>query len=105
MVPLFRALINRAFELTDERQEYISEYIATAKVGMIELWINKDCQLTLNQINKMSETIIEPAIWGCVALQSPRYGGPRPKLVCKGDHFEYPWISKYRDLTSESSRS
>ena len=102
MVPLFRALVNRSFDLTDEQLEYISEYIAKAKAGMIEIWIDKDCKLTLNQISKMSETIIEPAIWTCVALQSPRYGGPRPKLVCKGDHFEYPWINRYRDCRSST---
>lgn len=59
MKQLFAALLDRGFELSSFQLDVISEYIASAKVGMLRLWVNDPSKITLNHLNKMTENIFE----------------------------------------------
>lgn len=92
MKAMFAALLSRGFDMTALQLDVASEYIASAKVGMVRLWLGKRAQLSLNQINKMSEVLIETELWRFVALQAPDYGGPHPKKSLGTTPFKYPWM-------------
>jgi AcrR family transcriptional regulator len=91
MKPMFQSLITRAVDLTAMQLDYAADYIARAKVGMIEMWVEKGQCISLNQISRLTENIIESQIWTAVALQSPQYGGPAPKSNSEKHFFDYPW--------------
>ena len=59
MKAMFAALLTRGFVMTPLQLDVASEYIASAKVGMVRLWLEKREHMSLNQINKMSECFIE----------------------------------------------
>ena len=92
MKTMFAALLNRGFVMTTLQLDVASEYIASAKVGMIRLWLEKRDHMTLNQVNKMSEQLIESDLWTFVARQAPAHGGPQPRKVLDDKSFEYPWL-------------
>lgn len=92
MVPLFRTLIDQALDLTPMQLDYASEYVARAKSAMIELWVDKGQRISLNQISRMTENIIERDIWTAVARQTPRYGGPQARTSVERHRFDYPWV-------------
>lgn len=91
MVPLFRALVDQALDLTPMQLDYVSEYIARAKSAMIALWVEKGQRISLNQISRMSENLVERELWTQVARQTPRYGGPQARTSFERHRFEYPW--------------
>lgn len=91
MVPLFRALIAQALDLTPMQLDYASEYVARAKSAMIALWVEKGQRISLNQISRMTENIIERDIWTAVARQTPRYDGPQARTSVERHRFDYPW--------------
>ena len=92
MKAMFAALLNRGFVMTPLQLDVASEYIASAKVGMVRLWLAKRESMTLNQINKMSECFIESDLWNFVARQAPLHGGPQPRKVIDDKPFNYPWL-------------
>jgi hypothetical protein len=91
MRPMFQVLISRALDLTAMQLNYTCDYITRAKVGMIEMWVEKGQLISLNQISRLTENILETNIWVSVALQSPDYGGPFPKSIPEKHFFKYPW--------------
>lgn len=93
MKAMFSALLTRGFVMTPLQLDIASEYIASAKVGMIRLWLGKRQTMTLDQINKMSEWFIESELWTFVARQAPLHGGPQPRKVLDDKPFNYPWLA------------
>lgn len=93
MKAMFAALLTRGFVMTPLQLDVASEYIASAKVGMVRLWLEKRDQMSLNQINKMSECFIESDLWNFVARQAPKHGGPQPRKVVDDKPFDYPWLA------------
>lgn len=95
MKAMFAALLKRGFEMTPLELDVASEYIASAKVGMVRLWLQKrgGSGLTLNQVNKMSENLVESELWTFVARQAPLYGGPQPRKTLGTTPLNrYPWM-------------
>lgn len=92
MKAMFAALLQRAFVMTPLQLDVASEYIASAKVGMVRLWLDKCEHVSLSQVNKMSESLIEAELWRFVALQAPSWGGPHPKKALGAQPFDYPWM-------------
>ena len=92
MKAMFAALLTRGFVMTPLQLDVASEYIASAKVGMVRLWLEKREHMSLNQINKMSECFIESDLWNFVARQAPKHGGPQPRKVVDDKPFNYPWL-------------
>lgn len=92
MKPMFAALLGRGFDMTPLQMDVASEYIASAKAGMFRPWIARGGRISLNQINKMAENLIENELWVFVARQVPEYGGPLPRKVLERHLFEYPWM-------------
>lgn len=92
MQAMFAALLQRAYVMTPLQLDVASHYIASAKAGMVRLWVERDQVISLNQINKMSENLIESSLWTFVAMQAPAYGGPHPKRRLSPDPFDYPWM-------------
>ena len=97
MKAMFASLLNRGFVMTPLQLDVASEYIASAKVGMVRLWLEKRDHMTLNQINKMSECFIESDLWVFVARQAPLHGGPQPRKVLDDKPFDYPWLGSAAD--------
>ena len=92
MKAMFAALLTRGFVMTPLQLDVASEYIASAKVGMVRLWLEKRDHMSLNQVNKMSEQLIESELWTFVARQAPKHGGPQARKVVDDKPFNYPWL-------------
>ena len=91
MKPMFAALLSRAFDMMPLQLEIASEYIASAKAGMIRLWATGRQAVSLNQINKLSESVVERDLWTFVAASvGSREGEKRQRL--ENRPFDYPWL-------------
>lgn len=91
---LFAALLDRGFELSPFQLDVISEYIASAKVGMLRLWMNDPSKITLNHLNKMTENIFESRLWTHLAKCLSCDGAKQDKIVLPEDFPDYPWMMK-----------
>lgn len=91
---LFAALLDRGFELSPFQLDVISEYIASAKVGMIRLWVNDPSKITLNHLNKMTENIFESRLWTHLAKCLSGDGAKQDKIVLPEEFPDYPWMMK-----------
>ena len=94
MKQLFAALLDRGFELSSFQLDVISEYIASAKVGMLRLWVNDPSKITLNHLNKMTENIFESRLWTYLAKCLSGDGAKRDKIVLPEEFPDYPWMMK-----------
>ncbi len=93
MAPMFRALIARALDLTPLQLDYIAELIARSRAEMIDMWVARGQKMSLNQMNKLCENVVEKELWTAVALQAPHYGGPKERIEVERHSFDYPWIA------------
>lgn len=59
---------------------------------MIKMWVDKGQEISLDQVNKLSENIIESNIWTKVALQHGSYGGPKARGIPERRKMDYPWV-------------
>lgn len=91
MKPMFAALIRRGYNLTPLQLDFASEYIASAKIGMLRLWVESNNQISLNQLNKMAENVFESAIWNHIAASIYK---DVQRISFPDFDFEYPWLSK-----------
>lgn len=91
MKPMFAALIMRGYNLTPLQLDFASEYIASAKIGMLRLWVEANNQISLNQLNKMAENVFESAIWNHIAASIHK---DVQRISFPDFNFEYPWLSK-----------
>lgn len=96
MRTMFAALLQRAYNMTPLQLDVASNYIAAAKAGMVKLWVEYDQVISLDQINKMSENLVESSLWTFVAEQAPAYGGPHEKRTLQASAFDYPWRASTR---------
>lgn len=94
MKQLFAALLDRGFELSSFQLDVISEYIASAKVGMLRLWVNDPSKITLNHLNKMTENIFESRLWTYLAKCLSGDGAKQDKIVLPEEFPDYPWMMK-----------
>lgn len=94
MKQLFAALLDRGFELSSFQLDVISEYIASAKVGMLRLWVNDPSKITLNHLNKMTENIFESRLWTYLAKCLSDDGVKQDKIVLPEEFPDYPWMMK-----------
>lgn len=94
MKQLFAALLDRGFELSSFQLDVISEYIASAKVGMLRLWVNDPSKITLNHLNKMTENIFESRLWTYLAKCLSDDGSKQDKIVLPEEFPDYPWMMK-----------
>lgn len=91
--PIYRALIIRAYDLDNRTLELITDYVTAAKGTLLLRWALDDRSLTLNQINKIADTVFESAFWSHIALQAPKYGGPRKRItIDESSYGDYPWL-------------
>lgn len=93
MKPMFSALIQRGYNLTPMQLNFASEYIASAKIGMLRLWVDSNNKISLNQLNKMAENVFESSIWTHIAEAA---NNDAEKLSFPDPSFEYPWIKKIK---------
>lgn len=89
---LFAHLLQTSFIFTPLQLDFASEYIASAKVGMVRIWMANTDTISLSQINKMAESIFERNIWTTVAAQLKLPKDERTKTVFGEGPFEYPWL-------------
>lgn len=95
MKQLFAALLDRGFELSPFQLDVISEYIASAKVGMLRLWVNDPSKITLNHLNKMTENIFKSRLWTYLAKCLSGDGAKQDKIVLPEEFPDYPWMMKW----------
>ena len=92
MKPMFAALLSRAFDMTPLQLEIASDYIASAKAGMIRLWANRGQDISLNQINKLAESVVERDLWTLVAAKNDGVNSQLERQRFENKPFEYPWL-------------
>lgn len=91
MKPMFAALLSRAFDMMPLQLEIASEYIASAKAGMIRLWAANGQKISLSQINKLSESVVERDLWTFVAAGA-NLPDQQKRQRLENRPFEYPWL-------------
>lgn len=94
MVPMFHSLAALALDLTPMQLDYVAEYIARAKAQMIEMCVRRGQEISLQQVNLLAENLVEKELWTAVALQTPLYGGPKPRTAADRHTLEYPWVER-----------
>lgn len=92
MMPMFRSLAVRAYQLDTYSLNCVSDYITSAKLGLLRHWAKGDRSLTLSQLNKITDSVFESAFWTNIALQAPKHGGPRQRTEMIGVSCDYPWF-------------
>lgn len=93
-LPMYKGLVGRAYDLDDYALDLVSQYVNHSKMLILQSWALYDNAIPLVQLNKIEETLFEAEFWTRVALQSPKYGGPRPKAKLNEDVNIYPWMNE-----------
>lgn len=100
MTKMFSALLGRALDSSPLQGEVIAEYVASAKVGLLRIWLKHRDQMSLSAMNNVVSNSVDADLGTRVAQTIKTYGVPTPvKVIEDSDMRMHPWE---KDGTSRS---
>lgn len=92
---LFRALLERSFDLAEEDLELLVEMLAHARLSLIRLWGRRCCLQhggsfpSLYEMNMLADNVLEKDFWVQIAVAAEEDKGK--KRINREECMKYPW--------------
>lgn len=87
---LFRALIERTYDLTPDDLACLTEYLTSARMALIRMWARNRCSASLSRMNVLADNLFERGFW-CDVARANQPDQAR-LTVTKEDLQVYPWF-------------
>lgn len=101
MKPVFRMQAERAFDMTPFEYDVIAEYLTTAKLSLLRMWVLSPIDLDLAYMTKITDATLEGGLWDRIdeASRCLKSGSKFHRCTIEELAATRPWIA-YRYKTS-----